>query len=160
MNSKSNKEYISILLKQQKSLFQVLGNNIKFDISEDGHELIVYNILESQINEIVLVTNNAYYNSYLNFENIEVYLDTQLHPTIVFGLYEILKQRQDKEDVLAFSNGNPTYKPFIKTFQGDNDVNKLCDEISQLSRGAEDTIGRVKTYKITFSNGLNIGIAN
>ena len=79
MNSKSNKEYISVLLKQQKSLFQVLGNNIKFDISEDGHELIVYNILESQINEIVLVTNNAYYNSYLNFENIEVYLDTQLH---------------------------------------------------------------------------------
>ena len=150
----SNEKYNSTILLQQKALFQVLANNIKFNISDDGHKLFASNILESQINNISIITNNPSYNFYLDFKDIQVYLEGQLNPTPVYGLFQILKQRQEKEDVIAFYNNELKYKPFIKTFQGGNDVNKLCDVISSLARGSEDTTGKVKTYTMIFVNPL------
>jgi len=151
--SGTRETYDSILLKQQMSLLRVLDPTIKLAFSSDGHKLVASNISETKAIEIRLVTNNASNNARLHFDDIFVYLDNELEPSPVYGFYQILLQRIEKEDVIAFSDSRPTYQPFIKNFQGDNSVNELCDKLSELALGSPDTFGRVKHYTMIFGNG-------
>ena len=148
----TRENYDSILLKQQMALLRVLDPTIKLTLSSDGHKLIASNISETKVNEIRLVTNNSSNNARLHFDDILVYLDNELEPSPVYGFYPICLQRLEREDVIAFSEGRPTYQPFIYGFQDGISINELCDKLSYLAVGSPDTFGKVKHYTMVFGN--------
>ena len=146
----SNPNYTSVLLRQQESLFRILDTSIKIDISFDGHTLVARNISEEDMINLTMVTNSSSYNERIEFKAVEVFLNTQLNPSPVYGFYSICLQSLEIQDVEAFTLGNKTYQPFINGFQGGMTINQLCDHLSALSVGSPDTYGNVKTYTAYF----------
>ena len=139
------------------ALFRVLDPNIKLILSSDGHKLTASDISETKANEIRLITNNSANNARLHFDEVLVYLNNELEPSPVYGFFPICLQRLEREDVIAFSEGRPTYQPFIYGFQDGISINELCDRLSYLAVGSPDTFGKVKNYTMVFGNGCQGG---
>lgn len=143
--------YRSTILTLQESLFRELDPNIITTMSEDGHTLFVNNLTVDNVKNCVFIANNPAFDVQITLENVQLYLDNFLQPTPIQGLYEIMKLRAQRDDGMAYLEGKNTYQPYFRDFQG-GPVEILTDRLSELSRGAPDTAGRLKKYSFTFHN--------
>jgi len=141
----------STLLMQQKALFNLLGNNINVNMS-NSNTLVASNISEEEMINLQIVTNYAFNGAVLHFDKIEVYLEGDLDPVNVYGLYDILNEQIQVLDTIAFINKENVYQPFKNGFQNGITVNELCDQLSELCVYSRDTTDIVKTYTMTFGN--------
>jgi len=146
----SNPNYTSVLLRQQESLFRILDTEIKIDTSADGHTLIARNVTETDLINVVMVTNSPSFNERIEFKGIEVFLNNQLNASPVYGFYPICLQALEIQDVQAYQAAKKTFQPFLNGFQSGSTINELCDNLSALSVGSPDTYGSVKTYTLYF----------
>jgi hypothetical protein len=146
------KTYRSVILTLQESLFRDLDPNIITNLSEDGHILYASNITEQNIKYVQFVANSPLFGGvYMVLEGVEVFLDNNLLPTPVYGLYEILNQRVKIVDAKSYIINQKTYTPFNVNFQVGT-VPQLTDTLSSLSTSSTNTYGHIKKYTLIFSN--------
>jgi hypothetical protein len=141
----------STILNVLSALLKILDPAIDVDISEDQTTLTASNISETAITNLVMPTNNpAFQNSYLYIQDIQVYLNSNLTPTKIFGLLEIVETRVQLSDATAYVNSQLTHKPFLNGFKNNIPMGQLVDTLSTLSRATTTTTGAKKTYTIVF----------
>jgi len=136
----------------QESLFKRVNPNIITNISNNGHTLIADNISEEDFAQLIFVTNSPSFNGIkMTVFDIKVYLDNNVHPTIIYGLLDIVGQTITSSESIAYSQGKSTYQPFINGFQV-NTIGNLVDELSSLSINTPYTYGKKKIYSLYIEN--------
>ena len=141
----------STILAMQQVLFNVTDPNIITSISADQTTITASNISEQIFQYLSIATNNpSYTNGYLYLTDIQVYLDNDLFPTTIYGLYPIVYERISYSDTSAFIAGANANQPFINGFQGGITIGQLVDKLSSLSRSTPDTYGKVKKFVLVF----------
>ena len=141
----------STILQFQNVLFKAVDPNIIVSFSDDNTTITASNISEQIFPYLLLVTNSASYNNgYMYLSDIKVYLNNDLFPTEIFGLYPIVYEKIAFSDTSAFVVGNNTNQPFINGFKNGITIGQLVDELSSLSRATPTTIGYTKKYSLSF----------
>ena len=141
----------STILILQDVLFKNTNPNIITTISEDQTTITASNISEFDFSNLSVITNNPGYNStYFYLTDIKVYLENNLFPTIIYGLYDIVLARISSSDAQAFVDDKKSHQPFINGFQNGTTIGELIDTLSNLSRATPDTYGIPKKFVLTF----------
>ena len=141
----------STILAIQEVLFNATDSNIITKISADQTTIYASNITEEIFQYLSIATNNpGYSNGYMYLTDIEVYLDNNLFPTTIYGLFPIVYERIAYSDTLAFIENKNVNQPFINGFQGGVTIGQLVDQLSSLSRSTPDTYGKVKKFVLVF----------
>jgi hypothetical protein len=108
---------MSIILEQQRRLFNILNRNILSEITPDNVYITASNITEGDFKNIKLIVNNPKYcEKPMNLVELHVYIGDNLTPTHIPGLFDIVKKRIDDSDSDAFISGQKTHQPFINGF--------------------------------------------
>ena len=137
----------STILQMQRVLFSATDPNIITNISADQTTITASNISEQTFQYLSMATNNpSYTNGYLYLTDIQVYLNNDVFPTMIYGLYPIVYERMSYSDTSAFISGANSNQPFINGFQGGISIGQLVDQLSALSRSTPDTYGKVKKF--------------
>jgi hypothetical protein len=146
----SNKNDFTILA-LQNVLFNLTDPNIITSISDDGKTITASNISENSFANISVVTNNPKYNNgYFYLSDIQVYLDNELFPTTIYGLYPIVYQRIAYSDTRAFIENKNTNQPFINGFKNGITIGQLVDKLSTFSISTPNTYGKIKKFVLKF----------
>lgn len=139
----------STILAIQYALLKRLDPSIGVTISEDQKLLTASDVSEETFQQLLFVTNNpGFQNSYMFLENILVYLGNDIHPTEIYGLLPIVKQKIENSDASAYIDGATTHQPFINGFQNGVNIGTLVDALSALSKNTPDTYGIVKKFTL------------
>ena len=142
---------LETILAIQNVLFKTIDSNIITSISADKTTITASNITEESFANIVIVTNNPKYNNgYFYLSDIQVYLDNDLFPTTIYGLYQNVYKRVAYSDTFAFIENKNVNQPFIKGFKDGITIGQLVDELSSLSTSTPNTYGKVKKYVLKF----------
>ena len=105
------------------------------------------NITEEDFPFLAFITNNpSFGTSYMYLTDIKVYLENQLFPTEIFGLFPIVAEQIAASDTVAFINTQRSHKPFINGFQDGLTIGALIDTLSSLSGSTPDTYGKIKKF--------------
>ena len=147
--------YHSVVLHATLGLAQRLNPAIKGHFSNNGHSLTLYNIPESDIGQIEIVTPDGKSDQNIHFERLVVYFANQsiVDSIRVYGLNEIVAQTQRQEEARAYtklSAGETTFKPFLNL-----DIPKLTDDLSEIGNKlgvSQNTRGIPKVYSLRLSN--------
>jgi hypothetical protein len=136
----------------QESLFKTVNPSIITNITNDGHTLIADNISEEDFEKLTFITNSPSFNGIkMSLFDIKVYLDNNVHSTMIYGLLEIVKQTMTYEESIAYSEGQSTYQPFISGFQIGT-IGNIVNELSTLSVNTPYTFGKKKVYSLYIEN--------
>ena len=113
---------MNTLLTLQESLFKRINPNIITNIN--GNLIIAENITEEDFPYLIFVTNNpSFSNEQLRLTDINVYLENNVQPTMIYGLLPIVQQRLYYDESKAYSLNQTTYTPFINGFKGYSNTN-------------------------------------
>jgi len=123
---KSGKETI---LDFQQKLFYLHG--IKSEINSDQTIITTdKNITETIFTKLGFVTNSPIYNSNpMTLIGINVFLNGESEPVNVAGLFDIVKNKIDKSDKMAFRNGLDVHYPFLHGFGNGKSIGNIVDEL-------------------------------
>lgn len=136
----------------QESLFKTINPAIITNISNNGHTLTADNISEEDFEQLIFVTNSPSFNgTKMSLFDIKVYLDNDVHSTMIYGLLEIIKETITYNESIAYSEGQSTYQPFINRFQIGT-IGNVVNELSSLSVNTPYTYGKKKVYSIYIEN--------
>ena len=137
----------STVLALQSSLYKNTNPAIILSINKEQTVITASNISEADFHSLAFITNNpSFGSSYMYLTDIKVYLDNQLFPTQIFGLYPIVAQQIAGSDTAAFIVGQRSHKPFINGFQGGLTIGALIDTLASLSASTPDTYGKTKKF--------------
>ena len=138
-------------------LLKSVDQNIITSISDDQTTITASNITEANFPNLILITNNpSYNNSYVYLSNISVYLDNNLFPTEIHGLFPIVQEAVQIGDSLGFVQQNTINLPFINGFKNNPSdstgltIGQLIDALSLLNISLPDTYGKVKKFTLIF----------
>ena len=150
----------STILQMQRVLFSATDPNIITNISADQTTITASNISEQTFQYLSMATNNpSYTNGYLYLTDIQVYLNNDVFPTMIYGLYPIVYERMSYSDTSAFISGANSNQPFINGFQGGISIGQLVDQLSALSRSTPDTYGKVKKFVLVMDPVTSVVVA-
>lgn len=136
----------------QESLFKTINPAIITNISNNGHTLTADNISEEDFEQLIFVTNSPSFNgTKMSLFDIKVYLDNDVHSTMIYGLLEIVKETITYNESIAYSEGQSTYQPFINEFQIGT-IGNVVNELSSLSVNTPYTYGKKKVYSLYIEN--------
>jgi hypothetical protein len=141
----------SLILKKNKD---DTNTNIVADII-DKSVLIVKNLTADNLQTIELVVNNpSNNNGYITLQKVEIFLNNNIHPTIVYGFSDIIKSIIKSRDTTAYGISDTTHQPFEASgaFKGGHtNVLQLLTLLSQQSHDSP-TITSVlnPTFNLTF----------
>jgi hypothetical protein len=145
-----------VLISQSK-LFKFINPNISTEIinkvDDSGRQfLIARNISEADIPNLLFITNNPKFKTYMTFTEIQCFLSPNNIPQLdnipIYGLNEFVKARLERSDTEGFASNQPTHKPFINGFKNGISIGELIDKLTTLSRDLPDTYGIPKTFTI------------
>jgi len=143
---------MSTLLTLQESLFKRVNPNIITNIS--GNLIIAENITEQDFPYLIFVTNNpSFSNEQLRLTNINVYLENNVQPTMIYGLLPIVQQRLYYKGSESYSLKENTYTPFINGFKGGS-IGTTVDKLSNLSVYTPDTNFKVKKFTLFIKSNI------
>ncbi len=133
----------------QRSLFLKVDRNINVNIQEPF--LIANNINSDSFQFLEFITNSPDFqnNQYEHLVSINVYLDNNLQPTPIPGLYDIVFNLMNFRDVESYILKERIFKPFENGFWKQKlSIDQLVDLLSGLSPITPDTFGKVKKYEL------------
>jgi hypothetical protein len=137
----------STVLALQSSLYKNTNPAIILSINKEQTAITASNVTEEDFPFLTFITNNpSFGSSYMFLLDIQVYLNNELFPTEIFGLYPIVAEQIAASDTGAFIVGQRSHKPFINGFQGGLTIGGLIDTLSSLSVSTPDTYGQVKKF--------------
>jgi hypothetical protein len=87
----------------------------------------------------------------MQLQHINVYLDTDIHPTIIYGLNNIVNKRVELSDTQSFVNSQSTNQPFVNGFKNGITIGELIDTLSSLCTATPNTVGKVKRFDLVFT---------
>ena len=137
----------SVVLALQQSLYKSTNPAIILSINPEQTIITASNVTEEDFPFLAFITNNpSFGTSYMYLTDIQVYLNNELFPTEIFGLYPIVEEQIAASDTAAFIASQRSHKPFINGFQGGLTIGGLIDTLSSLSTSTPDTYGQVKKF--------------
>ena len=117
----------STVLNLQKKLFYKVNANIVSEINHDQTIITASNISEFDFSNLIFITNSPFSREpFHTIIGIDVFLNTNLFPTPIYGLLEIVKARLEFSDVDAFVTGKIVHNPFQEGF---GKLNKTIKEV-------------------------------
>jgi hypothetical protein len=133
----------------QRALFLKVDNNINVNIQEPF--LFASNIRSESFQFLEFVTNDPSFqnNQYEHLVKINVYLDKDVNPTPIPGLFGLISNLMNLSDVNSYVQKERIYKPFMNGFGKLNlSIDQLVDLLSGLSPIIPDTVGKLKRYEL------------
>ena len=142
------------VLRSQQALIISIDSTISTKIvntPDGGKRLILYNISESSIQNLLVLTNTDQNNNYLYLEDFSVTIQGDLQPLEFPGLRETMIKVHELSDSAAFINGSKTQKPFTTTAFKGQTINEYIDSSTASLAFVPSTYGLVKNYTLVYN---------
>jgi hypothetical protein len=131
--------------------------NIPLQIIKGNNKrlIVINNISETDILNLLFLTNTNDNNNYLYLEDLSVYLDNNTQPIDIPGLHQIALDISRNADSVAYLDGNQTFKMFGTTFKIPNgnsyengNFNQFVDYYTSLVSFFPQTTNHKKQYRL------------
>ena len=123
----------STILELQRSLCLSLDPKMIITISTDNTTIFISNISSDTFAKLQLITNTPAFSDYYFFKTLHVFIGSNLQPTKILGLDEIVNSRIRSSDLDGFINKQASHTPFSKGFKDGSNINDLVSKLSLLS---------------------------
>jgi hypothetical protein len=133
----------------QRSLFHLVDKNINVKIEEPI--LTASNIFGEIFQHLSFVTNDPSFqnNQYEHLIGLNIFIDNELKPIQIPGLFEIVTEYMRLSDVKSYINKERIFKPFEEGFGPNHySIDQIVDFISELSPRFASTRGKIKKYEL------------
>ena len=121
------------------------------DTPDGGKRLILYNISESSIQNLLILTNTDQNNNYLYLEDFKVTIEKDLQPLEFLGLTQTMIKIHELPVSKGFINSSKTHSPFTPEFFKGKTINEFIDSISSSLAYVPNTNEKVKNYTLVYN---------
>ena len=124
---------------------------------DGGMKIFLYGISEATIGKLSFLTNTDFNNNYLYLEDLNVYINNNISPLNIPGLFDITNSMYKQSDIKEFLAGNKVKQPFAPSniqstsLPPGSTFNDLVDTLTGVIPYVESTVNHVKTYEIVLN---------